>query len=349
MAPRLHRSQRRDDGRRPADPRARRPDGTRLVPKALAWSPLGAGWRMCCKRRARNPARRATSRRMASGCAARRAAPFTWRARLHQLRRNLLHRADHVATGRHGSPGRGADRRRVRRAPREHSHRRGWPVWMRCPSTRSYTARSGRSTATRSSRLAAARAARRAGHAWRATAARRGRGAVAARRAAVRQRHGDVRRAARRKRQRRVALYLSAPGQDEPLAVTDALVDGGESIFCGDSMSRKRSSSPTTRRTRFTARRSSSTRKAPARPDAHPGRDRRAGWGPVVVRTDAARINTTDGEPLNLRSAPGGSLLSRCRTGRWSRSWAGRARSMACMVAGPRRRWRCGLGGRVGG
>ena len=33
------------------------------------------------------------------------------------------------------------------------------------------------------------------------------------------------------------------------------------------------------------------------------------------MRTDAARINTTDGDPLNLRGAPGGSLLAALPSG----------------------------------
>jgi len=331
--------------------RSRRPPAGRDAPGAEGAGvvPLGAGWRMCCKRRARN---RRGGRLLAGWrLAAQRGGPH-----------RSLARTITPAQAQPPTPGRSRGDRTARKSwsGRRPAAGSAWPALTFSPARLAGVgcgalppaltpARSGRSTATRSSRLAAARAARRAGHAWRATAARRGRGAVAARRAAVRQRHGDVRRAARRKRQRRVALYLSAPARTSRWPSRTRWWMAAESIFCGDSMSRKRSSSPTTRRTRFKARRSSSTRKAPARPDAHPGRDR----APAGGRWSCARTPRASTRPTASRSTCGARRAARCCRAAERDAGHGpgraRARSMACMVAGPRRRWRCGLGGRVGG
>jgi len=105
-------------------------------------------------------------------------------------------------------------------------------------------------------------------------------------------------------------LYLSAPGQDEPLAVTDALVDGGRIDFLWGLYEQEAvvvayDTPDALYGTPFFLDAQGALR------DLTPilGEIAAPAWGPVVVRTDAARINTTDGEPLNLRSAPGGSLL----------------------------------------
>lgn len=106
-------------------------------------------------------------------------------------------------------------------------------------------------------------------------------------------------------------LYLSAPGQDAPLAVTDALVDGGRIDFLWGLYEQEAiivayDTPDALYGTPFFLDAQGALR------DLTPilGEIAAPAWGPVVLRTDTARINTTDGEPLNLRDAPGGSLLA---------------------------------------
>lgn len=107
------------------------------------------------------------------------------------------------------------------------------------------------------------------------------------------------------------SLYLSAPGQDAPLPLTEPLVDGGaieylwgefepEAIIVAYESPDERYGAPYLLDAEGALRELTPLLGEIAAPS----------WGPLAVRTDTALIAGVDGEPVDFHGVPGGPVMS---------------------------------------